>query len=319
MKRLLIPLITLLLPLATQAQMEKSIVINEVMTVNEEGLRDEYGRNLPWVEIANTSFTTYNIRGMYLTTNRAVLDKDLTVPERTAMMSMIPNDDPQTSMSARRHVIFFANSNPANGYRHLAMPIEGNEEVWIALYNGNGVDLVDSVTVPALAAGQSYARESDGWQVKLADCVTPGISNHTATSETKVAKLKRTDPHGFGITVLSMGIVFGCLALLFVFFSLFSLFMKNRETIKKVAGVQPIKAGVDVVEATTEIGHKTGVILQDGIKSKGIDREVYIAVISMALHEYLANTHDVESGVITIKPKQTDWNLEYTQMTQFHD
>ena len=70
---------------------------------------------------------------------------------------------------------------------------------------------------------------------------------------------------------------------------------------------------------TREIGHRTNVILQDGLKSKGIDKEIYIAVIGMALKQYLDNVHDVESGVITIKPKDTDWNNELPQMTQFHD
>ena len=51
----------------------------------------------------------------------------------------------------------------------------------------------------------------------------------------------------------------------------------------------------------------------------GIAKEVYIAVISMALKEYQDNVHDVESGIITIKPKNTDWNDEYIQMTQFHE
>lgn len=41
---------------------------------------------------------------------------------------------------------------------------------------------------------------------------------------------------------------------------------------------------------------------------KGIDKEIYMAVISLALKEYLEDVHDVESGIITIKPKQTRWN-----------
>lgn len=33
-----------------------------------------------------------------------------------------------------------------------------------------------------------------------------------------------------------------------------------------------------------------------------------MAVISLALQEYLEDVHDVEPGIITIKPKQTRWN-----------
>ena len=44
-----------------------------------------------------------------------------------------------------------------------------------------------------------------------------------------------------------------------------------------------------------------------------------MAVIAMALKQYQDNVHDVESGVITIKPKNTDWNMELPLMTQFHE
>ena len=37
------------------------------------------------------------------------------------------------------------------------------------------------------------------------------------------------------------------------------------------------------------------------------DDDVYVAVISMALKEYLDDIHDQESGIITISPKQTKW------------
>ena len=111
---------------------------------------------------------------------------------------------------------------------------------------------------------------------------------------------------------MAMGIVFFCLALLFVFFTLFGLFMKHRSTVAKI---QPVKAGVKTVEMTKEIGHKTNVILQDGLKSKGIDKEVYIAVISMALKQYQDNVHDVESGIITIKPRHTLWNAKFLGVT----
>ena len=39
----------------------------------------------------------------------------------------------------------------------------------------------------------------------------------------------------------------------------------------------------------------------------------------MALKQYQDDVHDVESGIITIKPKNTDWNQELPQMTQFHE
>ena len=43
------------------------------------------------------------------------------------------------------------------------------------------------------------------------------------------------------------------------------------------------------------------------------------SVIGMALSQYEDDVHDVESGVITIQPKPTRWDDEYSQMTHFHD
>ena len=303
----------------THAQVEQSIKINEVMTSNTSNLQDEYGQREAWIEIANVSFTTYNVRGMFITTDRSVLDPQMSVPERMKRMSAIPSGEPRTALSGRQHLILFCNSLPSKGSMHLSVPVDPSKPTWVGLYSGNATQLIDSVTVPVIADNLSYARHKDGsanWVVKSAEQVTPGISNMTDIVETKTAKLKREDPYGFGITVLAMGIVFFCLALLFVFFTLFGFFMRHRSA---VASIQPVKAGVKTVEKTMEVASKTSTILQDGLKTKGIDKEVYMAVIAMALKEYQDNVHDVESGVITIKPKNTDWNMELPLMTQFHE
>jgi len=296
----------------------KNIFINEVMTNNTASIQDEFGKHEAWIELENTSFTTYNIRGMYLTTDRSVLDQNMSVPERIKRMSIIPSGDARTSLGGRQHIVFFGNSNPAQGKLHLTVRLPMSEPVWIALYNGNAVELIDSVTIPPLAADQSFARQNGKWTLKAPQNVTPGTENFIKTDETKDAKLKREDPHGFGITLLAMGIVFTCLAVLFLFFTLFGMVMRHMETAKKMANAQPIKPITKTVEKTAEIGHKTGIILQEGLKTKGIDKEVYMAVIGMALKQYEDDVHDVESGVITIKQKSSSWNDEFLQMTQFH-
>ncbi|MBR1394779.1 MAG: OadG family protein [Prevotella sp.] len=296
----------------------KNIVINEVVTNNSASIQDEFGEHKAWIELENTSFTTYNIRGMYLTTDRSVLDPNMSVPERIKRMSIIPSGDARTNLGGRQHIVFIGNSTAVRGKLHLSLAIPMSEPVWVALYNGNAVELIDSVTVPALNADYSYARQGKKWCVKAPQNVTPGTENFIKTDETKDARLKREDPYGFGITLLAMGIVFICLAVLFIFFSLFGMVVRHTETAKKVANKQPIKPITKTVEKTAEIGHKTGIILQEGLKTKGIDREVYMAVIGMALKQYEDDVHDVESGVITIKQKSSSWNDEFLQMTQFH-
>ena len=298
----------------------RNIRINEVLTNNTASIEDEYGNREAWIEVENTSFTTYNVRGMYFTTDRSVLDPKMSVPERIKRMSVIPSGDPRTQIGGRQHLVFYCNSNPAQGKLHLSLSIPVSEPLWIGFYNGNATELIDSVSIPALAANQSFARQDKfGWAVKSAENVTPGTENFIKTDETKDAKLKREDPYGIGITLLAMGIVFFCLFLLFIFFWLFGLIMDHLDTAKKVVNTQPIKTVTKTVEVTHDIAHATGNILQDGLKTKGIDKEVYIAVISMALKQYQDDVHDVESGIITIKSRQTGWSDEYAQMTHFHD
>ena len=292
---------------AVMAQGAKNIRLNEVVTNNTASIQDEFGQREAWIELENTSFTTYNIRGMYFTTDRSVLDPNMSVPERIKRMSVIPSGDPRTQIGGRQHLVFFCNSNPAKGKLHLSLKVPMSEPVWIGFYNGNAEELIDSVTVPALAADQSYARHGNQWSVKSADNVTPGIENFIKTDETKDAKLKREDPYGIGITLLAMGIVFFCLALLFLFFWIFGLIMNHLDTAKKVVNAQPIKPITKTVEVTHDLAHATGNILQDGLEKKGIDKEVYIAVISMALKQYQDDVHDVESGIITIKARETGW------------
>ncbi len=320
--RLLLGALALSASQVAMGQGAKNIVISEVLTNNASSIQDEFGQREAWIELENTSYTTYNVRGMFITTNRQVLNKELSAPQRINLMSIIPSGDERTSMGARQHLVLFGNSNPAQGKLHLTVPLPDSAAVWVALYNGNGVELIDSVSVPLLSADCSYARQKSGWTVKTPSQVTPGIENAAGdgvTVKTGVDKFKEQDPHGFAMAIMAMGIVFLCLALLWLFFTLFGLLMRHLDTAKKVANAQPIKPITKTVEKTAEVAHKTGNILQEGLDMKGIDMEVYLAVIGLALRQYEDDIHDVESGVITIRSKETDWDDEYSQMTHWHD
>ena len=287
----------------------KNIKINEVMTKNTASVVDEYGNHQTWIELANISFSTYNVRGMYIATDTAVLNKNMSAPERIAMMSIIPSNELRTNLSGRQHLLLYLNSNPACGSLHLSAKAAVDSPLWIGLYDGNGVDLVDSVTVPVLDTNTSYARETDGadkWVVTSADLVTPNIGNNVVVSESKLAQIKRDDPHGFAITLLSMGIVFSCLALLFIFFTIFGRFMKAKQESKH----NEMKARHLSIIAKNDDDEDERAFPKMRLKRHEApqeDSDIYVAVISMALKEYLDNTHDIESGIVTIIPKHTKW------------
>lgn len=281
----------------------KNIKISEVLINNTASLQDEFGRHEPWLELANTAFSTYNVRGMYITTDRSVLNPKLTAPQRISRMSIIPNGDARTIMSARQHLLFHLNSNPKQGTLYLPVPVDTAASNWVAIYDGNGIDLIDSVTVPLMRGNESYALHKDAqgqyvWRVMQPDMVTPNIDNDQSMVESKAARLKRDDPHGFGITVLSMGIVFFCLFLLFVFFSIFGKLMVKRNRSEKPRKRQPGRVSPEVAKAMAE---------SDAKRHQRNDQEIYLAVIAMALKQYQDDIHDEESGIITIHPHHSKW------------
>ena len=298
--------------LGTWAQGAKSIRITEVMTQNRTSIVDEYGNHKPWVEISNSSFTTYNVRGMFLTTNRRVLDKKMSPEERRKLMSPLPNNEPRTTIAGKKSIVIFDKNDAQAGALHLSLGLQPKKANWIAIYDGNAVDLIDSVSVPALLTDQSYelSRDFKQWSKSNYQDETPGYLPQ-AVGLSKSQQLKKTDPYGIGIAVLSMGIVFSCLALLFIVFWLFGNYMKHKQRLARATEKHATllyNTGKKTIEVTNELSHKTNVMLKDGLSTKGIDKETYIAVISLALKEYLEDVHDIESGIITIKPKQTRWN-----------
>ena len=323
-------LITMLViaSLPAWGQGARSIRITEVMTDNRTSLIDEYGQHKPWVELSNSSFTTYNVRGMFLTTDRRVLNKNLSPEVRRQMMYPLPNNEPRTMLGGKKSIVIFhssswykdgwngqhwkAKDSSNTGPLHLNLILQEKKPNWIALYDGNAVDLIDSVSVPALAADESYTLSSDfkTWDKATAGFITPGyLPQNVGLSKAQL--LKKQDPYGIGISVLSMGIVFSCLTLLFLVFWAFGAYMKHKQRIARATEKHTsllYKTGKKTIEVTQDLSHKTNVILKDGLKTKGIDKEIYMAVISLALKEYLEDVHDVESGIITIKPKQTRWN-----------
>lgn len=259
---------------------------------------DEYGQPASWIEIENTSYSTHDIRNCFLTINPAVLDKSLSAPERERLMSPVPAGDPRTSLAAKQRITFFADNHVNRGTLHLSFLLPVGEPFTVYLYDGNAVDLLDSVSVPALPAGSSYARLTGAeWQVVEADRVTPGAPN-IAYRNDKIKEFKEKDPHGIAMTLMCMGVVFACLLLLFVFFHIFGWAMSRMA---KLARVRAIRAIHDQAAKVVEMAK------QGTTETKGVDMETYTAVIALALHEYFGGTHDLESGVLTIHQSQTTW------------
>ena len=276
------------------AQGAKSLKFNEILVTNTASIVDEYGCRSAWIEFHNDAFAPANARNCFLTTNRAVLDKSLSAPERIKMMYQIPSGDVATHIQGKQKMLFYADALPKRGVFHTSFALNDSTENWIALYDANGTTLLDSVTVPALGENQSWAREKDGigeWKIVTTENVTPAATNTVEQGEGKVAKFKRMDSLGLGMTVMCMAVVFSALAILWWLFAIIGkIFASTISSAKKA----PVKEAVSAPVAPAA--------------KNDADDEV-MAAICMALHEHFGNVHDEESDVLTIDGGESSWHM----------
>ena len=274
------------------AQGAKSLKFNEILVTNTASIVDEYGCRSAWIEFHNDAFASANARNCFLTTNRAVLDESLSAPERIKMMYQIPAGNVATHIEGKQKMLFFADALPNRGVFHTNFTLADSTENWIALYDANGTTLLDSITVPALGENQSWARAKDGigeWTIVTAENVTPAATNTVEQGEGKVAKFKRMDSRGLGMTVMCMAVVFSALAILWWLFAIIGkIFASTISSTKKA----PAKAAPAPKAAP----------------AKGNANEEVMAAICMALHEHFGNVHDEESDVLTIVGGASGWN-----------
>lgn len=253
-------LVALAVP-AASAQGRKSLRINEVMVDNQSSIVDDFGNRSAWIELHNPTAAAVDISSIYLT-------DDPSNPTKY----FVPRGDSATKIGKGQQVLFWADGEPNHGTFHLNFTLTPGRDNFIAIYDADGINLIDSVTVPAsLAAGCSYARTPDGrdtWQVRddssEALAVTPGGLNVIKGPNTKIATFEKMDQHGFAMAAMAMGIVFGALLVLCVCFILIRN-LSRRSAKASAAGATLTPAPQPAVDADAEVA----------------------AVIALALNQYL--------------------------------
>lgn len=281
---------------AVSAQSRRNLRINEVMVQNDSNFVDDYGHHTAWIELFNTTHAPLNIASVFLTNNRATLDENLSAKERKAMMYAVPLGDVLTKIPKRQHVVFWADGRPTLGTFHTSFTLQPGQDNWIAIFDGDGHTLIDSVTVPAtLGSNQSFARIEDGvdskdgvklgidaWEIRDDSeglPVTPSSNNKIRETNDKIDMFAEKDKNGFAMAIMAMGIVFSALLLLCICFYIISKIGERVSSRNKTKTLSSAETEIHV-----EKGHDSG---------------EEIAAIAMALHEHL-NAHDSENTVLTI-------------------
>lgn len=257
------------------AQGRKALRINEVMVQNESSIVDDYGERSGWIELFNSNFAPLEISSVYIT-------NDPHQPKKYP----VPLGDVNTRIPKRQHIVFFADGQPEKGTFHTNFVLVPGQDNWIGVYDADGINLIDSITIPAsLVSDATYARSVDGageWGVRTggADYITPSSANVIRDTNNKVEEFANRDANGFGLTVMAMCIVFGALLLLCLCFY----------------GIGKINASISRLNKLRAHGVEKNEVA-DGAVSHDSGEE--IAAIVMALHDHL-NAHDTENTILTI-------------------
>ncbi len=290
---LLLTLMLIMVGFSSCREQSKSakIVFNEIQTLNEGGIQDEYGQSVGWIELFNKSYGIVNIQGYTIKVTQGGNEYSYSIPK----------GDVNTIMQPRQFVVFFADGKTDRGTFHTSFTLDPTKEITFELYD-NAQKFVDKAVLPAgkLGVGQSWGLEKDeygyyeSWEVKggsKAKPVTPNANNHENTSSSKSEKFATQDSIGIGMAISAMTVVFSCLLLLWIAFKLtgiasMKLDERNKKKAEKPAAAQAAKPAEKKADDKQE--------------------EVYAAIF-MALHEMQSDVHDVEDMVLTINQDESPW------------
>ena len=286
---------------ATFGQSVHDLRLNEMMIKNVDNYADEYGRHVPWVEIFNTAYNTVNITGCYLTDDTTGLaaagKKSGKIP---AHWYRIPTDQ-KMYMPQRSYLIFYLDNSPLYGPFHTNFNPAESRTHYIALINANGKELLDLVVYPLEMRDtcRSFGYLQDGvrdakafkqgkreaGELAFLDDFTPASSNETGEKISKQDKLKRDDPYGIGMALISMAVVFTALIMIYIMLKIFN-YVTRRATQKSKAQASATPAAAMTAKESKK-------------EDDAVDGPT-CAAIGVALHLHFNSMHDEESEVITI-------------------
>ncbi len=301
--KLILVAVAMLMPALVLGQSVHDLRINEMMIKNVDNYADEYGRHVPWVEIFNTAYNTVNITGCYLTDDTTGLaaiasKKSDQIP---AQWYQIPTDQ-KMYMPQRSYLVFYLDNAPLYGPFHTNFNPAESKTHYVALISSNGKELLDLVEYPvqlrdtarvfgyvkdgvrdnkAFAKGQRASGEID-----YLNDFTPASSNVTSPGISKQEKLKRDDPYGIGMALISMAVVFTALIMIYIMLKIFN-YLTRRATRKSV----------EQEEAANKAAVHTSANADEEVTTANAEE---IAAIGTALHLHFGSMHDEESEVITI-------------------
>ena len=136
---------------ANPAEGGAAVLINEVLASNTKSSKDPQDEYSDWIELYNPGDAPVDVGGMYLT-------DDLAMPTEW----QFPTDKPTvTTIPPHGFLVVWADDETADSGLHAAFKLSASGDT-VALFDRDGVTLVDSVSFGRQAADVSYGRFPDG-------------------------------------------------------------------------------------------------------------------------------------------------------------
>ncbi len=151
-----------------------ALVINELLSSNENGYTDSNGEYEDWIELYNNSSSELVISGVYLSDNPSNLLK-----------FQIPLVKPEIQIAPYDHVIFFADNQIFQGDYHTNFKLNsGGEQLFVSYINSNNeVVIIDQISFDELDSDTSFGRSIDADDSWITfDIPTPDAENEMFTN-----------------------------------------------------------------------------------------------------------------------------------------
>lgn len=152
------------------AQQGNRVSLNEFLASNGMVLADEQGQYDDWIELYNTGPSSVDVGGMFLT-------DDFDEPTQW----QIPSDRPDsTIIPADGYVLIWADDDTDDAGLHAGFKLSSDGEE-IALFDADGITLIDRIIFGRQSGNVSFGRSPDGgpnWAFMTTP--TPGAANAEA-------------------------------------------------------------------------------------------------------------------------------------------
>ncbi|MHC4324189.1 MAG: lamin tail domain-containing protein, partial [Planctomycetota bacterium] len=130
---------------------EVTLVINEIMASNNASINDPQGQYDDWIEIYNYGTNPVNIGGMYLTDNLS----------NPAKWRIPANNAAATTIAAGGYLLIWADNDTTDAGLHANFKLDADGEE-IALFDSDGITVIDSIIFADQNTDISYGRYPDG-------------------------------------------------------------------------------------------------------------------------------------------------------------